>query len=263
MEQELQNKEQNSFRKRNREWTGLFLVVVGGLLLADKMHLGLPHWIFTWPVLLIGIGLLTGLQHNFRNSAWFVMVIIGTAFLIDQQYKGLDIHDLIWPGILIIIGLAFIFRKKNHGWDKNKYWDKEKWKSEWKNDWKNDWKQHDPNYAAAQDGGEYIDSTNIFGGTKKVILSKNFKGGDITCFFGGAELDLTQADIQGTVRLDVTQVFGGTKITVPAHWDVKNEMTAVFGSVEDKRAVVSTTFDPNKVLIIDGTSIFAGIEIRN
>ncbi|HWB23883.1 MAG TPA: DUF5668 domain-containing protein [Chitinophagaceae bacterium] len=248
-----QNMQQNNFPRRNREWTGIFLVIVGGLLLADKMHAGLPHWIFTWPMLLIGIGLLTGFQHNFRNASWFILVIIGGAFLVDQQYHDVDLHDMIWPGILILIGLAFIFRRKNHSWDKQR----------WKNEWKNEWKQNNPYGNVSQDNGEFVDSTNIFGGTKKVILSKNFKGGDITCFFGGAEIDLTQADIQGTVRLDVTQIFGGTKITVPAHWDVKNEMTAVFGGIEDKRSVVSTTFDPNKVLIIDGTSIFAGIEIRN
>ena len=256
MEQQLQNKEQqNNFPRRNRQWTGLFLVIVGGLLLADKMNVGLPHWIFTWPMLLIGIGLLTGFQHNFRNASWFIMVIVGGAFLIDNEYHNLDIHELIWPGILIVIGLAFIFRRKNQGWDKRKG---EKWK-----DWKNDWKQQYDFTPTSHDTGEFIDSTNIFGGTKKVILSKNFRGGDITCFFGGAEIDLTQADIQGVVKIDVTQVFGGTKITVPANWDVKNEMTAVFGGIEDKRAIISTTFDPNKVLIIDGTSVFAGIEIRN
>ncbi len=249
--------EQSNFPKRNREWTGIFLVIVGGLLLADKMNVGLPHWIFTWPMLLIGIGLLTGFQHNFRNAGWIIMVIVGGAFLIDQQFHEVQIHEIIWPGILILVGVAFIFRRRNNTWDK------QKWKGDWKKNWENDFKQSHPYYNAVPEDGEYIDSTNIFGGTKKVILSKNFKGGDITCFFGGAELDLTQADIQGVVRLDVTQVFGGTKITVPSNWDVKNEMTAVFGGIEDKRAIVSTTFDPNKVLVIDGTSVFAGIEIRN
>lgn len=255
MEQQIQNKEQNTFQKRNKEWTGVFLVIVGGLLLADKMHVDLPHWLFTWPMLLIGIGLLNGLQHRFKNSAWIILIIIGGAFLIDNEVQGLNLHDLIWPGILILIGLAFIFRRKNT-------WDDER--DKWKKQWKHDWRQNDQYYTNTPgDTGEFIDSTNIFGGTKKVILSKNFKGGDITCFFGGAELDLTQADIQSPVRLDVTQVFGGTKITVPAHWEIKNEMTAVFGSVEDKRSVVAPSYDPNKVLIIDGTSIFAGIEIRN
>jgi len=259
MEQQIQNRDQNTHDRRGKEWTGVFLVIVGGLLLADKMNVGLPHWLFTWPMLLIGIGILTGLRHRFRNSAWIILIIIGGAFLIDSEFKGLNLHDLIWPGILIMIGLVFIFRRKNHR-DGDKY----AWRKDWKQDWKQNWAQNNP-YATNTpgDNGEYIDSTNIFGGTKKVILSKNFKGGDITCFFGGAELDLSQADIQSPVRLDVTQVFGGTKITVPAHWEVKNEMTAVFGSVEDKRSIVSTTYDPNKVLIIDGTSIFAGIEIRN
>ncbi|HVX49491.1 MAG TPA: LiaF domain-containing protein [Chitinophagaceae bacterium] len=254
MEQNTQQniQQQNNFPRRNREWTGIFLVIVGGLLLADKMHAGLPGWLFTWPMLLIGIGLLTGFQHRFKNASWFIMVIIGGAFLVDQQYQDVNLHDMIWPAILIFIGLAFIFRRRHHNWEK------QRWKK-----WDNDWKQQGNYYGANQHNGEFVDSTNIFGGTKKVILSKNFKGGDITCFFGGAEIDLTQADIQGPVRLDVTQVFGGTKITVPAHWDVKNEMTAVFGGIEDKRTIVSTTFDPNKVLIIDGTSVFAGIEIRN
>ena len=42
---------------------------------------------------------------------------------------------------------------------------------------------------------DIIDSTYIFSGTKKVILSKNFKGGDIVNIFGGCEIDLTQADM--------------------------------------------------------------------
>lgn len=258
MEQQIQNKEHNTFQKRNRAWTGIFLVIVGSLLLAQKMHLGLPGWLFEWYTFLIGLGILIGFQHNFKNNSWIILIIIGTAFLIDDNFKQFNLHELIWPGILIVIGLAFIFRRKSN------LWDKRKWKNEWRNDWKNNkWSAGDPYYTAMQEEGEFIDSTNIFGGTKKVILSKNFKGGDITCMFGGAELDLTQADIQGPVRMDVTQIFGGTKITVPAHWDVKNEVTAVFGSVEDKRSIISTTFDPKKVLIIDGTSIFAGIEIRN
>ena len=35
---------------------------------------------------------------------------------------------------------------------------------------------------------DFIDSTNIFGGTKKVILSKNFKGGDVVEYLVVARL---------------------------------------------------------------------------
>src|SRR5690349_22431252 len=40
----------------------------------------------------------------------------------------------------------------------------------------------------------FIDVTAVFGGIKKNVLSKNFKGGDITSFMGGSEIDLSQAD---------------------------------------------------------------------
>jgi predicted membrane protein len=109
---------------------------------------------------------------------------------------------------------------------------------------------------------DYLDATTVFGGIHKNILSKNFKGGDITIFMGGAEINLSQADIQGTVTLDITQIMGGTKIIVPPHWEIRSQLTSVFGSIEDKRQNLSAT-NPDKVLIIDGSSVFGGIEIRN
>ena len=248
-------------RPRHREWTGVFLVIVGGLLLANKLNAGIPNWIFTWPVLLMAIGLLNGLQHNFRNPAWFILIIVGGAFFIDQQFYELRVKELIWPGVLILIGLAFIFRRRGGGGDKR--FIKDTWKKEWKQDWKDDWEKWNKSYDATKSDGEYIDSTNVFGGAKKVVLSKNFRGGDITCFFGGSEIDLSQADVQSPVILDVTMVFGGLKLTVPSHWDIKNHVTPIFGSVEDKRAIAVTNFDPNKALVLTGTALFAGIEIRN
>jgi len=79
---------------------------------------------------------------------------------------------------------------------------------------------------------------------------------------GGAELNLSQADIQGSARLDITQIMGGTKIIVPPHWTIRSDLTSVFGSIEDKRQNMGTP-NPDKLLIIDGTSVFGGIEIKN
>jgi predicted membrane protein len=102
----------------------------------------------------------------------------------------------------------------------------------------------------------------VLGGIHKNILSKNFKGGDITIFMGGAELNLSQADIQGTARLDITQIMGGTKLIVPPHWTIRSGLTSVLGSIEDKRQNIGIP-NPEKVLVIDGTTVFGGIEIRN
>jgi predicted membrane protein len=80
---------------------------------------------------------------------------------------------------------------------------------------------------------------------------------------GGTEINLTNADINGVVVLDVTQIFGGTKIFIPATWDVSSEMAAIFAGIDDKRSLVNVIPDRSKLLVIKGTSIFGGIEIRN
>ena len=79
---------------------------------------------------------------------------------------------------------------------------------------------------------------------------------------GGSEINLSQADINGTVVIDITQIMGGTKLIVPPNWEIRSNITSVFGNVEDKRQK-ERIMNPEKVLVIDGTSLFGGIEIKN
>jgi len=69
------------------------------------------------------------------------------------------------------------------------------------------------------------------------VLSKKFKGADITNVFGGAEINLSQADMESTATMELTNVFGGTKLIIPAHWEINSELVSVFGSIEDKRSI--------------------------
>lgn len=94
-------------------------------------------------------------------------------------------------------------------------------------------------------------------------MSKNFKGGDITNFMGGTEIDLTQADINGQIKIDATNIFGGTKLIVPPTWDVHSNVTCIFGGVDDKRQFNGEILNPDKVIHLDGTCLFGGIEIRS
>ena len=239
-------------RSNNRMWIGLFLIAGGILLTAQKMGiLFFPSWIFTWPVALIGIGFLIGIQHAFRSFWWLIMVFGGVFWLVEQQMPQLHLYNFSTPAWLILIGAYFIFRRNNH-----------RYKKEYKAAWRDKRNYYSAEYSQTENG-DFIDSTSVFGGAKKVIVSKNFKGGDITCFMGGAEIDLTQADIRGKAVLDITVVFGGAKITIPSNWDVKIEINAAFGGVEDKRKFQTVAVDTSKVLILDGTAVFGGIEIRN
>ena len=81
---------------------------------------------------------------------------------------------------------------------------------------------------------------------------------------GGAEINLINADIVEKAVLDVTQIFGGTKLIVPSNWNVVSEMTAVLGGIEDRREITQSSIEEGKkVLVLKGTSIFAGIDIRS
>jgi hypothetical protein len=72
-----------------------------------------------------------------------------------------------------------------------------------------------------------------------------------------------QADIQHPVVVEVNNVFGGTKLIIPANWDVKNEISAVFGGVEDKRSFNTSIPDSSKRMVLKGSCIFGGIELTN
>ena len=174
-----------------------------------------------------------------------------------------------WPVALIVVGIWFIFGRGFGDWSnkrkmKNRYGDNYQTSpNDFNSDPTTDSQKSESYQSSNSVSDEYIDSVAIFGGTKKNILSKNFKGGDIVSIMGGTEINLTNADINGTVVIDVTQVFGGTKIFIPATWDVSSEMAAIFGGFDDKRSLVNVLPDRSKVLVIKGTSIFGGIEIRN
>lgn len=247
-----------------RMWSGVLLVIAGTLLLAYKMGAPIPRWIFTWPVLLIAIGLLTGIKSRFHNPGAFIMIAVGSVFLIDQTSPELNFHNYIVPAILIAVGLIYILRPKN----------------DWSNMSKRKWRRMnysdtpvvappEESYFANRknndetDHGEFVEINAVLGGVKKMILSKNFKGGEINSFMGGTEINLSKADIQHPVVLEVNNVFGGTKLIVPSNWDIKNEVTAVFGGIEDKRNINNAVPDPEKIMILKGACVFGGIEVSN
>jgi len=245
---------------KGRIFTGLVLLAVGAILLIQKLSAPFPQWFFTWPVVMIALGLFIGIRKKFRGPGWLMFLLIGGLFLTADLHPEWNIRMYTWPIVLIFIGLAFIFRPRHKSFN-------EKF-SNWAgcDDWdekKNPGSFNTSNDAAPEPGSEApLEIVSILGGTKKVILSKDFKGGEVTSFLGGTELNLSQADINGRVTLELTQVLGGTKLIVPAHWDIQPELVSFLGGLEDKRHTTGVV-DPTKILILKGTSVFGGIEIRN
>jgi predicted membrane protein len=250
--------------RRSRVWSGFILVGAGLLLLAYKMGAPIPPWIFTWPVLLIAIGFLSGIRSKFRNPGSVIMILIGSVFLADQSVPGIDFHNYLIPVILIGLGLVFIFRPRNSQCGgRERFLDRSRRRERRDRMGGFDSPAASATDASANDDGEYIYVQAIFGGIKKNIQSKNFKGGEIVSFMGGSEINFMQSDIQHPVVLEVNNVFGGTKLIIPSNWDVKNEISAVFGGVEDKRTFNNSVPDSEKKILLKGACVFGGIEVTN
>lgn len=253
----IDDRKQTDHGYHSRVWVALTLLVVGAALMARQMGLYMPDWLFSWQMLLIVIGIFQGISHGFRGPGWVILILVGGFFLTDQIIPGFSLHRFMWPLGIIALGLLILVRPGRHGGWK----EKEEWKRRWKEK-EAEWKNWGSNYKNASSEG-FIDATSVLGGVHKTILSKDFKGGDITVIMGGAEINLSQADINGTALLDITQIMGGTKLIVPPHWEIRSsQLTTVFGNIEDKRQQERIS-NPDKVLVISGTSIFGGIEIRN
>lgn len=250
---------------KGRIWSGMLLLAVGGLLLARQLSPSMPDWLFRWPMLLVAIGLLISFKSNFKNAGGIILILVGGAFVLNDIIPNAHMERFIWPGILIIAGIVFIIRPKSNS---NKHFNK--WEHK-QTDWMN-YKEplatpgvinETTTATGTEEPGEYMEVNSVFGSVNKLILSKNFKGGEVNCFMGGAEINLLQADIKQTTVLELNNVFGGTKLVVPGNWYLKNEITAVFGGVEDKRNGSISSIDPNKVLVLKGACVFGGLEIRN
>ncbi len=234
-------------RGKAKIFAGIAVVGAGTLLLLRKSGVEIPHWIFSWASFFLLAGIYNGIKHSFRNFSWLILMGIGAVFMVDELVTDIAIRPYLWPIVIIGAGLFIIFKPKK------KYSDRfNKRCGNWKNEKKN------------QFSDDYLEASAVFGSVIKNIISKDFKGGEINSVFGGSEINLSQADIQGRVELEVNCVFGGVKLVVPSHWEIKSELAAVLGSVEDKRGLNPNVIqDPNKVLILRGNAVFGGIEIKS
>jgi predicted membrane protein len=276
---ENNNVSNNSNGSNNsRVLAGLFIIGIGVLFFLKQTGLNLfPYWIFSWPMILIAVGIFSGIKNNFRGSGWIVLLILGSFFLLDDVLKMYSLRPYLVPAILVGVGVMLIVRPKNDmGWRGRRGR-----RGEWRQ-WDR-WGSFDKSLSAATDApasqatdyantetgsgdttaAEKLDATAIFGAVKKTILSKNFTGGQAVSIFGGSEIDLSKADINGTVIVDVTAILGGVKLIVPSHWTVRQDIAAIFGGVEDKRDTRSVITVQNKILVLKGTAFMGGIEITS
>lgn len=233
-------------RQKMKKFAFGFVVIVTGLLLLafnfDFLPYTWKHVIFSWQMLLIALGLVSIFGSDSRLPG-MILIFIGGFFLIPEIFvMHISFFKLFWPFILIGIGLMILSKRGMHG----------------------RWRHRFESSATPLPDEGYINETNIFSGSKHRVSNQVFKGGKISNIFGGTEIDLTHATLQeGQTELVIDCIFGGVTLIVPADWKVIINMNAIMGGFSDKRLVIKESIDPNKVLIIRGSAIFGGGDIKS
>lgn len=235
-----------NFKKSGRAHLllGIVLMFLGLFLIADMADIvpwRMRDFIFTWQALLIGLGLIM-ISNKENKGTGIILIAIGAFFLmpriIDLPYYW---RSLFWPSMLILLGLVVIFGARRGG-------NRMVFGGQKRNSLSDD----------------LLDDVSIFGGGDRLITSQNFQGGKITNIFGGSKYDMTTARLaEGRNDLEVTFIFGGSKFVIPEGWDVKVDLTPIFGGFSDKRVRTIVEKDHDRTLVISGTCIFGGGEIVN
>jgi hypothetical protein len=206
------------------------LIVVGVLLLLDQLNIIEFNF---WALVFFVAGVLKFFQARGLNGRlWggFLLLVGVTIEASAMGYVRLRL-DRTWPVFVIVAGLILIWR-------------------------------------TYQSGGEvdtalspHLNVFAILGGGEYRIRAKNFRGGDVAAFMGGFDIDLRDADIDGTeANINVNCLMGGGVIRVPESWAVSMRVTAFMGGHSLK---AREGLQVQKTLVIKGVAIMGGIEVRN
>jgi len=236
---------------------GGFVIVVGFLFLLDNMGLIDAGSFFDyWPSIFIIIGLVRIVQADSGagRMVGFIFALVGFFWILDNTEAFEFSFGRLWPFLLILIGLAIIWKSlarpsaaEAGSWTASP----------------TTRPGTEPVFPADSGTGdsEVVQGVAVLGGFKRVMNTPNFRGGSLTAFMGGCEIDLRDASISANPAvIDIFAVWGGVELRVPDDWVVELRGMPILGGFEDK------TRPPRehlKRLVVKGMVIMGGVEIKN
>jgi predicted membrane protein len=215
---------------------GLLIILVGIVFTLDNLDIANARaYLRFWPAGLIAIGAakLWQVRHGYGSPVGGVMFLIAGGWLLLDTLNLVDASFLdFWPVLLIVAGSLIVWqgiRGRQLG--------------------------------AVGPADETINAVAVLAGVNRGSNSTSFRGGELTAFMGGCEIDLRNAAINGEAVIDVFAMWGGIEIRVPENWTVIGRVTPIMGGFEDTtRAPQGATAHR---LIIRGVVIMGGVEVKN
>lgn len=215
---------------------GLLIILVGVLFTLDNLEIAdADQYLRYWPVGLIAIGLakLWGAKEGHGSPLGGVLFVIAGGWLLLDNLNLLDVRLFeLWPVLLIAAGSVMVWQGLRGR----------------------------PQRSAAR-AEDTITAVAILAGVNRGSNSTAFRGGELTAFMGGCEIDLRQAAVHGEAVVDVFAMWGGIEIRVPDGWRVIGRVTPILGAFEDStRPPQGAT---THTLVVRGVVLMGGVEVKN
>jgi hypothetical protein len=190
-----------------------------------------------WPLFFVipgAIKLISARSSSDRIWGGF-LVLLGSVLILHEYHRFPYGWNYLWPLFLVVAGLLLMWQAYQNKRD-----------------------------GVSFSGEDDVRVFSVFGGSDQHINSQHFRGGQLLAVFGGYQLDLTQAEIEGAQAvLDATSVFGGGEIHVPRHWNVAIRGIGIFGGYGDETGKIpADPGKPPKTLVVKGVAMFGGVTVK-
>lgn len=227
------------------------LIFIGLILLLDRIGI-IESFEFKdlWPVILVIIGLANiSKARNGGSNLFCGIVFLGAGgVLLLRNFEIIPYFhiswSLIWPVLLIFFGLKIFF---------------------------DGIQKHSRCCGPGEEGKseidldkDFIDQSAFLSGTDFRYSSKQLKGGNLSAVMGGCKVILTDADMAGdTLVFNVFAFWGGIEIYIPKNWKLNVKCVPIMGGIEHKVISEENGSVKDKTLVVKGTVIMAGVEIKS
>jgi predicted membrane protein len=218
------------FRVTPRLVVGLVVMLAGLVMALDSLGFVDGSAVFRfWPLALIAVGVAKLMSPARQGSAALLWIVAGTGFLLVML--GRLSAGGVWALLIFALGAHIA------------------------------WKALRPP-GVPKEPSAALDILQFMGGTKTLVTTADFKGGQATAVMGGCEIDLRHASMPDgrSVVLDTFAFWGGIEIRVPDDWEVVSQGNAVLGGfVNNARSRPGS----QRRLVVTGLAIMGGVEVKN